>query len=134
MHKGNKEMVMQLKLTNSVNMKESWQTINQLLHRKSMIKEINVNRRKIVGDKNTPNEFNKYFSEIGKKLANEMSHNYIDPIDFVNLVSNSFTFKRRSKEDLYHTISCMRTNRSVRLIQGAGSTILYCLHYIFNLS
>ena len=50
------------KLPNSANIKESWQTINELLNRKSKtttISEINVNERKIVGDKNIANEFNK---------------------------------------------------------------------------
>ena len=92
------------KLTNSANIKESWQTINELLNRKSKtttISEINVNERKIVGDKNIANEFNKYFSEIGKKLANEISHNDIDPLDFVNPVSNSFILLNKYQKRTY---------------------------------
>ena len=106
-----------------------------------MINEINVNGGKIVGDKNIANKFNKYFSEIGKKLASEIPQNDMDPLYLVITVSNTFTSKSIPKEDLCHAISCMKANRSasidkisVRLIQGAGSTISKSLHYIFNLS
>ena len=94
-----------------------------------------------MGDKNIANEFNKYFSEIGKKLEREIPCSDTDPLYFVNPVSNSFTFKSISKEDLYHAIFCMKAKRSagidkisVRLLQEAGTTILESLHYIFNLS
>ena len=142
--KETKRLYYNYKLASSTNIKESWQTINELLNRKSKattINEINVNGSKIVGDKNIVNEFNKYFSEIGKKLASEIPQNDMDPLDLVITVSNSFTFKPIPKEDLCHAISCMKANRSagidkisVRLMQGAGSTILESLHYIFNLS
>ena len=58
------------KLANSKNSKESWQTINELLNRKSKtttINEINMNGKTIVGDEEIAKEFNKYFSEVGKK-------------------------------------------------------------------
>ena len=94
-----------------------------------------------MGDKNIANEFNKYFSEIGKKLEREIPCSDTDPLYFVNPVSNSFTFKSISKEDLYHAIFCMKAKRSagidkisVQLLQEAGTTILESLHYIFNLS
>ena len=94
-----------------------------------------------MGDKNIANEFNKYFSEIGKKLEREIPCSDTDPLYFVNPVSNSFTFKSISKEDLYHVIFCMKAKTSadidkisVRLLQEAGTTILESLHYIFNLS
>lgn len=48
-------------------------------------------------DKNIANEFNKYFSEIGKELAGFFPHNDIDPLNCVTPVSNSFTFKTISK-------------------------------------
>ena len=89
-----------------------------------MINEINANGDKITGDKNIANEFNKYFSEIGKKLGREIPWSDMDPLYFVNPVSNSFIFKSISKEDLYHAIFSMKANRSagidkisVRLLQ-----------------
>jgi hypothetical protein len=60
--------------------------MNELLNRKSKattINEINVNGGKIVGDKSIANEFNKYFSEIGKKLASEIPQNDMNPLDLV---------------------------------------------------
>ena len=88
------------------------------------------------GDRNIANEFNKYFSERRKKLGREIPCSDIDPLYFVNSVSNSFIFKSISKEDLYHAIFCMKANRSagidkilVWLLQLAGTTILESLHY-----
>ena len=132
------------KLATSTNSKESWRAINELLYRQSKattINEVNVNGKSIAGDKDIANEFNKYFSEIGKKLAKEIPHHDIDPLSYVTPVSNSFTFKNISKEELSYVISSMKTSKSagidkisIRLMQGAGSTILESLHYIFNLS
>ena len=62
-----------------------------------MINEINANGDKIAGDKNIANEFNKYFSEIGKKLGEEIPCSDIDPLYFVNPVSNSFTSNQYQK-------------------------------------
>ena len=111
-----------------MNSKESWRTINELLNRKSKattINEVNVNGKSIAGDKDIANEFNKYFSEIGKKLAKEIPHNDIDPLSYVTPVSNSFTFKNISKEELSYVISSMKTSKSagidkisIRLMQA----------------
>ena len=57
------------KLANSNNSKESWQTMNELLNRKSKTTKINriiINDKAIVGDEEIANKFNEYFSEIGK--------------------------------------------------------------------
>ena len=60
------------KLANSNNSIESWQTINELLNRKSKTTKTNqiiMNDKAMVGDEEIANKFNKYVSEIGKKLA-----------------------------------------------------------------
>ncbi len=142
--KETKKLYYNSKLATSTNSKESWRTINELLSRQSKattINEVNVNGKSIAGDKDIANEFNKYFSEIGKKLAKEIPHHDIDPLSYVTPVSNSFTFKNISKEELSYVISSMKTSKSagidkisIRLMQGAESTILESLHYIFNLS
>ena len=142
--KETKKLYYSSKLATSTNSKESWRTINELLNRQSKattINEVNVNGKSIAGDKDIANEFNKHFSEIGKKLAKEIPHNDIDHLSYVTPVSNSFTFKNISKEELSYGISSMKTSKSagidkilIRLMQGAGSTILESLHYIFNLS
>ena len=84
------------KLANSNNSKGSWQTINELLNRKSKTTKINqiiINDKAIVGDEEIANKFNEYFSEIGKKLAEEIPDNDFDPLHYVTPVSNSFTFQ-----------------------------------------
>ena len=43
-----------------------------------------MNGKTIVGDEEIAKEFNKYFSEVGKKLAEEIPDNDIDPLHYVN--------------------------------------------------
>jgi hypothetical protein len=57
-------------------------------------------------------EFDKYLSEVGKKLAEEIPDNDIDPLHYVTPVSNSFTFKTISEEDANRIISSMKTCKS----------------------
>ena len=64
------------KLTNSNNSKDSWQTINELLNRKSKTTKINqivINDKSIVGDEEIANKFNEYCSEIGQKTSRRNS-------------------------------------------------------------
>ena len=89
--KETKKLYYNSKLATSTNSKESRQTINELLNRQSKAattNDVNVNGKSIAGDKNIANEFNKYFSEIGKKLAEEIPHNDIDPVSYVTPVSS----------------------------------------------
>ena len=95
------------KLANSNNSKESWQTINELLNRKSKTTKINqiiINDKAIVGDEEIANKFNEYFSEIVKKLAEEIPDNDFDSLHYVTPVSNSFTFQTISEEDIYSAL------------------------------
>ncbi len=113
--KETKRLYCNSKLSNSTNSKESWQTINELLNRTSKttaINEININGKTTVGDEEIAKEFNKYFSEVGKKLAEEIPDNDIDPLHFVNPVSNSFTSKTISEEDVNRIIFSMKTCKS----------------------
>ena len=52
-----------------------------------------MNGKTIVANDEIAKEFNKYFSEVGKKLAEEIPDNDFDPLHHANPVSNSFTFK-----------------------------------------
>ena len=81
--------------------------MNKLLNRKSKTTKINriiINDKAIVGDEEIVNKFNEYFSEIGKKLAEEIPDNDFDPLHYVTPVSNSFTFQTISEEDMPHYI------------------------------
>jgi uncharacterized protein YpuA (DUF1002 family) len=96
------------------------------------INEINMNGKIIAGDEEIAKEFNKYFFEVGKKLADEIPDNDIDPLHYVNPVSNSFTFKTITEEDVNRIISSMKTCKSagidkisVKLIQATGKTIIF---------
>jgi uncharacterized protein YpuA (DUF1002 family) len=91
-----------------------------------------MNGKTTAGDEEIAKEFNKYFSEVGKKLADEIPDNDIDPLHYVNPVSNSFTFKTITEEDVNRIISSMKTCKSagidkisVKLIQATGKTIIF---------
>ena len=79
------------KLANSNKSKESLQTKNELLNRKSTTTKINqiiMSAKVIVGDEEIANKFNKTFSKIGKKLAEEIPDNDFDPLHYATPLSN----------------------------------------------
>jgi predicted Rossmann-fold nucleotide-binding protein len=74
--KETKRLYYNSKLANRTNSKESWQTINELLNRKSKttaINEIDMNGKTIVGDEEIAKKFNKYFSEVRQKNSRRNS-------------------------------------------------------------
>jgi hypothetical protein len=61
-----------------------------------------MNGKTIVCNEEIAKEFNKYFSQVRKKLAEEIPDNDIDRLHYVNPASNSFTFKTISEEGVNH--------------------------------
>ena len=69
-------------LQNSKNSSQGWNTINNLLNRKSKTAVVIQKTQ----DKDIVNEFNKFFTSIGPKLANNIadSGNSPDPLSYIN--------------------------------------------------
>ena len=102
------------KLENIKSSKESWKTINELLNKRSKatIRNELQNGNTITGDKNLANEFNNYFSTIDSHLADNIPKNDFSPLSCVTPVSNVFSFKVISREELSDVIQKMKVSKS----------------------
>ena len=70
--RSSKKRYCQTKLENTNNSKDSWKYINEMLDRKpkrTAVNQLNVDGQTVAGNENIANKFNKFFREIGPKLA-----------------------------------------------------------------
>ena len=131
------------KLENSKGSKDSWKYINELLNRKqntSAISQLKIDGQIVTGPKNVANEFNKYFCEIGPRLAQNIPSNNHDPLKYVRPSSSEFMFRQISEKELINALSKTKLNKSAgldkisnKLLKAAGQSICETLLYIFNL-
>jgi hypothetical protein len=108
----------QKKQENSKNSKDCWKYINELLNRKpkrTAVNQLKVNGKTITGNKNIANEFNKFFCEIGPKLAEKIPTNNVDHLQYITPCTSQFEFKQISVEDLTNVLSRIKTNKAVGL-------------------
>ena len=91
------------KLENSKGSKDSWKYINELLNRKqntSAISQLKIDGQIVTGPENMANEFNKYFCQIGPKLAQNIPSNNHDPLKYIKPNSSQFLSRQISGKDL----------------------------------
>ena len=113
--KATKVQFYNIKLQNSKNSKEGWNTLNNLLNRKSkstVVNELSVDHGKnVTQDKDIVDEFNKFFTSIGSKLANSIADNgtiVLILCHIINQVTNVFHFHSISSYDLKGEIQNMQ--------------------------
>ena len=137
--KSSKKHYYQTKLENSNNSKDSWQYINELLDRKpkrTAVNQLNVDGQTVAGNENIVNEFNKFFCEIGPKLAEKIPINNVDHISYITPCTSRFAFKQISVEDLTNVLNKLGTKNAGpdkitnKLLKAAGYTIYESLLYI----
>ncbi len=99
-----------------------------------------VDGQTVTGNENIANEFNRYFCEIGPKLAEKIPTNNVDYLQYITPCTSRFTFKQLSVEDLTNVLNKMKTKKAAgpdkitnKLLKAAGYTIYESLLYIFNL-
>ena len=119
-------------MENSKGSKDSWKYINELLNRKqntSAIGQLKIDGQIVTGPENIANEFNKYFCEIGPKLAQSIANNH-DPLKYVQPSSSQFMFRQISGKELINALSNIKLNKSVglnkisnKLLKAAGQSI-----------
>ena len=108
------------------------------------VKEIVVNGEAVTDDKDIANEFNKYFSTIGRKLAEDISSSDHDHRHYMTPESSGndvFQFRNITNTQIKKEIKKAKTTKSsgidkisIKLLQAAGDSIIDSLMYIFNLS
>lgn len=124
--------------------KECWKTIIELLQRQSKTTSVNhleVDGTNITGDTNTPKSFNKYFSTIGPKLANNIRFSGIDPLSYVSPASSAFQFQSIDSGEIRSVLNLLKSNKSpghdnitIKLLMDVAYSISDWLPNIFNLS
>ena len=94
----------------------------------------------MTGPENIANEFNKYFCEIGPKLAQNIPSNNHDPFKYIQPSSSQFMFRQISGKELINALSKIKLNKSAgldkisnKLLKAAGQSICETLLSIFNL-
>ena len=73
--------------SHSGNIKQTWKTINEILNKSSSrnkINEIKDENGEILDETSISNAFNKYFVELGEKLASEIPQSNVSPMNFLN--------------------------------------------------
>jgi hypothetical protein len=104
------------------------------------VNQLQVDGQTVTGNENIANEFNRYFCEIGPKLAEKIPTNNVDYLQYITPCTSRFTFKQISVEDLTNVLNKMKTKKAAgpdkitnKLLKAAGYTIYESLLYIFNL-
>ncbi len=94
--------------------------------------QLQVDGQTVTGNENIANEFNRYFCEIGPKLAEKIPTNNVDYLQYITPCTSQFTFKQISVEDLTNVLNKMKTKKAAgsdkitnKLLKAAGYTI-YC--------
>jgi hypothetical protein len=141
--RSSKKHYYQTKLENSKNSKDSWKYINELLNRKpkrTAVNQLRVDEQTVTSNENIANEPNKFFREIGPKLAEKIPTNNVDHLQYITPCTSRFAFKQISVEDLTNVLNRMKTKKAEgpdkitnKLLKAAGYTIYESLLYIFNL-
>ena len=124
------------------NSKESWKFLNELLNKQSKVttvKEIVVNGEAVTEDKHIANEFNKYFSTIGPKLAGHIFSSDHDHRHYMTPESrgtNVFQFRNITNTQIKKEIKKAKATKSsgidkicIKLLQAAGDSIIDSLTY-----
>ncbi len=104
------------------------------------VNQLQVDGQTVTGNENIANEFNRYFCEIGPKLAEKIPTNNVDYLQYITHCTSQFTFKQISVEDLTSVLNKMKTKKAAgpdkitnKLLKAAGYTIYESLLYISNL-
>ena len=104
------------KLENSNNSKDSWECIGKLLNRKSKtttINQIKINDQTVTGNENVANGLNKFFCEIGSKLADSIPTSNLNPLHFGTPSDTQFSFNQISAGDLYNSLNSLKMGKAV---------------------
>ena len=139
--KSSKKHYYQTKLENSNNSKDSWKYINELLDRKpkrTAVNQLKVDGQTVAGNENIANEFNKFFCEIGPKMAEKIPTNNVDHLQYITPCTSLFAFKQISVKDLTNVLNKLGTKNAEgpdkitnKLLRAAGYTIYESLLYIY---
>ena len=129
--KSTKRLYYQDKLhNNSGNLKKTWNTLNELMNRKptnNKISEMKGENGEIIDETQIPDAFNKYFVELGEKLASKIPRSSISPDSFLTDVyypdTGLFNFQEIPENHVLNLL-CGLDSKKATGIDGISSRIL----------
>ena len=127
------------------NPKQTWETLNQLLQKKTSNKEL-PNKfvsdlgEDVENDISISKEFNQYFAEIGQKLKNKITTSASDPIDNLeDYLGDIMVVSPTTENEVEEIISGLndvgagKDSINSKICKGTYKSILPQLVYFFNL-
>ena len=127
-------------------MKRTWATIKEIIGSKKWSgtlfpKRLVVNDLECFDNKTTAVNFNKFFSEIGPKLASKIPHSLISFEHFLHGDYPSLEEKPITDDELNEALQTLKTKKSSGcdeissdVIERISPSVFEPLRYIFNLS
>ena len=133
---------------NKNNPKEMWKQINQVISGKGRCSKTttittikNDQGNFIQDDKLIADEFNKYFTEVGAKLSNQIVNASSTFLDYLTPVNCEFHFAVISNDTILKKISKIKPNKALgldnisgKLLKDTATVVTPFLNLIFNLS
>lgn len=127
--------------------REIWKTLNSMCIKKSknkanLIHKIINNNKTYTNEYDIANCFNKFFSAVGKNLSDKIPNSKIPFMHYLrNKSQNSFFSSEISFSEIKISIHALNNTKSIRpgtvsssIIKLCSETIVYPLHFLFNLS
>ena len=131
--------------SSSGNSKDMWGVLKNLLPQKSHsdISGLEIGSKFVTLAKDMANEFNSFFINIGKNLADKIqsTSTYQNYLFKAKTTSNNFCFETISSGDVFKLLNGLKTNKATgldnipaRILKLAAPSISDSLAYLFNLS
>ena len=122
--------------------KQLWDTIENLIPKsKSSVQSVKSKNRLTINDKETANQFNEFFTPIGKNLGDKFNNNHDNTVSCTKNISSHFEFDFVTPEFVFAEICKMSNNKStglgnlnVRLLKLDAPIVCDSWSYICNLS
>ena len=120
-------------------MKDSWQTINQLLNKlpqSTNIVSLKESNQTIFGKQSILNKMNEYFRSIGEKLAADIVHTLIlllSRVISINGDARIFDFREINERDIYEAMFRFKVKRSFSNDNISGCFLKIAFPYIFRI-
>ena len=115
---------------NPGNLKQTWKTLNELMNRKPTnykIPEMKDENGETINETQVPDAFNKYFVELGEKLASKIPRSSISPDSFltdVDYPDNGLSCFQEIPENHVLNLLCSLESKKAAGIDGISSRIL----------
>jgi len=128
---------------NKNNLKKTWNTLRSMINKRksTQVTSVNINGRKIMGDCNIANHFNKYFVNAPHELCTKFPSASIDPCSYIKKhIKKSLYMRSTTEDEIQMVLSTLRNSSpgyddiNVRVLKRIKDQIIKPLTHLCNLS